>query len=134
MECPEISLLASFVESGEASNEIILHLKACDACQESIEALREEVLSLQIPLSDLWFREHISCPNLEVLKDFQTGKCSGAVADYLRFLLEELACLNCQARVEEDALKKSKEGAHSLKSSRARVGEATSNLLDKIRE
>ncbi|HMS17819.1 MAG TPA: hypothetical protein PKA37_13340 [Planctomycetota bacterium] len=133
-ECPEISLLAAFVESGEAPVDVIQHVSSCDACQEAIESLREEVLSLQIPLSDLWFREHISCPSLELLKEFQAKKCQGAVADYLAFHVEELACSNCQARMEEDSLKKTKEGSAHLQQSRARIGEATSSLLGRIRD
>jgi uncharacterized protein YbaR (Trm112 family) len=133
MECPEISELAAFAEGGDASDEVRSHVLACDACQEALQSLKEEVLSLQIPLSELWFRDHISCPLTEVLLRYQGGTLEDDARAYVRFHLEELGCPYCQSRLEEGNLSQTEEGRLSMRRSRERVGEATSSLLDHVR-
>ncbi len=133
MECPEMAELAAFAEAGTIAEESKTHLASCDACQDALRMLEEEVLSLQIPLSELWFREHVSCPHGSVLGEYRNGKLSKEAEDYVRFHVEELACPFCQARLEQSVLEDSEEGRASMHSSRQRVGEATSVLLDSLK-
>ena len=133
MECPEMAELAAFAEAGTIAEESRAHISACDACQDALQMLEEEILSLQIPLSELWFREHVSCPHGSVLGDYRDSKLSAEAADYVRFHVEELACPFCQARLEQSALEDTEEGRASIHSSRQRVGEATSALLDSLK-
>jgi len=134
MDCPEISHLAAFVEGVDVPEVLRAHVQGCDACQESIQSLEEEILSLQIPLSEIWFRDHISCPHGDVLIDHEEGRLSNDAREYVSFHLEELACPHCMGRVEEGVLSRSAEGRQSLVRSRERVGEATSVLLDHFRQ
>lgn len=129
MDCPELNTLAAYVESGVAAGPLLKHVAACDACQEAMETLRDEVLSLQIPLSEIWFREHISCPGIDLLRDYRRGRAGSQEARYLQFHVEELGCAYCQARLEEEDLLESREGAASLRDSRLRTGKAASDLL-----
>lgn len=132
MDCPEISELATFVESDDATEALRSHMEGCDACQEALKSLQEEILSLQIPLSEIWFRDHISCPHGEILAGFAEKTLEGEVMDYVRFHVEELDCPHCQSRLEEGVLNASEEGRQSMNRSRERVGEATSVLLDEL--
>ena len=134
MECPEITALGAFAETGEATLGMREHIDGCDACQEALESLREEVLSLQIPLSELWFREHVSCPPLAILSQFRAKKLKKLASEYVEFHLEELGCPYCQARLEQETLSRSATGSKSLRQSRDRVTEATSSLLNEIRD
>jgi hypothetical protein len=133
MDCPEMTALAAFAESCEGPAELMAHVRSCDACQEALEALQEEVLSLQIPLGELWFRHHVSCPSAGVLRDFRMGSLDPEAADYVRFHMDELSCHHCQARLGELDLGSSREGRGRVEGSRARVGEATSRLLRDLR-
>lgn len=132
-ECPDMSTLAAFVEEGKAGEELRGHIEACDACADAISALEEEVSSLQIPLSEIWFREHVSCPHVEVLRAFEAGQLDAARADYVRFHLVDLGCPHCQGRLEAAALRDSEVGRSSVRDSRRKTGQATSVLLDELR-
>lgn len=131
-ECPQISELGAFAEDGSGSDELRAHVTGCEACQESLESLQEEVLSLQIPLSELWFRAHISCPHGAALAGYRDSKLEADALEYVAFHVEELGCPHCQARLEQGALEDSEEGRKAMRQSRARVGEATSILLDEL--
>lgn len=132
MDCPEISELGAFAEDGSGSDALRTHVTRCDACQESLKSLQEEVLSLQIPLSEIWFRDHISCPHGSVLAGYRDSKLEPDALEYVAFHVEELGCPHCQARLEQGVLEDSEEGRQTMKRSRERVGEATSVLLDEL--
>lgn len=132
-ECPDMSDLASYVEGGKLDPSLHGHVEACDACAEAIRALEEEVASLQIPLSEIWFREHISCPHIETLEAFEAGNIADPEKDYVRFHLLDLGCPHCQGRLEARALRGSEEGRDRVRASRRKTGEATSVLLDELR-
>ena len=133
MECPEISELAVLAESGrDVPAELRAHVDGCDACLEALKSLEEEVLSLQIPLSELWFRDHISCPHGSVLASFRDNKLEPDAFEYVKFHVEELGCPYCQSRLEQGILEDSAEGRASMRLSRDRVGEATTELLDEL--
>lgn len=132
MDCPEISELAGLAEGGEVAGALKAHVDGCDACQEALKSLQEEVLSLQIPLSEIWFRDHISCPHGSVLGAYRDRKLEPDAQEYVAFHVEELACPYCQSRLEQGILEDSEEGRLSMRRSRQRVGEATSVLLDEL--
>jgi hypothetical protein len=133
MDCPEIRELAAFVESQEAPAVLRHHVERCDACQDALKTLEEEVLSLQIPLSEIWFREHISCPHTDVLVDYRHGKLTGDLQEYVKFHVEDLECAWCQGRLGEVEVATTRDGRRGVTRSRKRVGEATSVLLDELR-
>jgi len=132
VDCPAISDLAALAEGGEVAAGLKAHVDDCDACQEALRSLQEEVLSLQIPLSEIWFREHISCPFGSVLADYRDQKLDPDAQEYVTFHVEELSCPHCQSRLEQGILEDSEEGRRSMRRSRERVGEATSVLLDEL--
>ena len=132
MDCPEISELAALAEGGEVEGALKAHVDGCDACQEALQSLQEEVLSLQIPLSEIWFRDHISCPHGSVLAGYRDKKLDADALEYVAFHVEELACPYCQSRLEQGILEDSEDGRRSMRRSRERVGEATSVLLDEL--
>ncbi len=129
MECPEISELAAFAETHAGPDALMRHLAGCDACQEALQSLQEEVLSLQIPLSELWFRHHVSCPRAEVLADYAGGRLDAETLDYVKFHIEDLECTHCQGRLGEAEAAASRDVAKKVSRSRKRVGDATSVLL-----
>ncbi len=131
-DCPQISELGAFAEAGSGSDALRSHVSSCDACQESLQSLREEVLSLQIPLSEIWFRDHISCPHGAHLAGYRASTLEADALEYVSFHVEELGCPHCQARLEQGVLEGSEEGRQSVRRSRQRVGEATSVLLNEL--
>lgn len=131
-DCPQISELGVLAENGSVSDLLRSHVKGCDACQESLQSLKEEVLSLQIPLSELWFRDHISCPHGATLAGYRDSKLEADALEYVSFHVEELGCPHCQARLEQGVLEGSEDGRQTMRRSRQRVGEATSVLLDEL--
>lgn len=94
-ECPTVQELAGFVEEGRAPSEVREHIAACEACQNSLQTLGQEIRALQISISDLWFRERISCPGAADLAAYRAGRLSGEERAYIRFHLEELGCPFC---------------------------------------
>jgi hypothetical protein len=129
MECPEISELAAFAETRQASSQLTQHVQRCDACQEALVSLEEEVLSLQIPLSEIWFRYHVSCPKAETLLAFAQKKLDADAADYVQFHVDELECSFCQGRLGDLEIQATREGQKRVAGSRKKVGEATTSLL-----
>ena len=132
MDCPEISHLAAFVEGVDVPEVLRAHVQGCDACQESIQSLEEEILSLQIPLSEIWFRDHISCPHGAHLAGYRASTLEADALEYVSFHVEELGCPHCQARLEQGVLEGSEEGRQTMRRSRQRVGEATLVLLNEL--
>ena len=133
MECPEIRDLAALAEQNEAPAALRAHVQGCDACQEALENLREEVLSLQIPLSEIWFREHISCLHADVLSEYRRGVLPKELQEYVKFHVEDLGCSRCQSRLGEAEANETRESKKAASRSRKRVGEATAVLLDELR-
>lgn len=132
MECPEVSELIAYLESGRAEEVLLVHVRGCDACQETLETLEDEIISLQISISELWFRNRVSCPHREVLRQHLDGDLSKDAAAYVRFHVEDLGCEYCQGRLEAEKAGRTPDGRRSLERSRSRLGEATSVLLDDL--
>lgn len=133
-ECPEMGELASWVEEHKKPGPIRDHVDGCDACEEAIVALEDEILSLQIPLSEIWFRDHVSCPPRESLLHYAAGGLSGGEETYLRFHVEVLKCPYCVARLGEHDVATSPEASETAKRSRRRTTEATSSLLEELKD
>jgi hypothetical protein len=132
-ECPEMRDLAHFVETGEGAPEMIRHLERCDACQEARENFEDEAMSLQISISELWFREQISCPDPGVLQRLQAGTLPAEERAYVDFHLETLACKTCQGRFEEAELSRSVQARGRASRSKKKVADATIKLLGDLR-
>lgn len=133
-DCPEMGQLAAFVEEGKTDAAVLAHVETCDACEEAIEALEEEILSLQIPLSEIWFREHVSCPRKETLDAYEAGKLKGEEQAYVKFHLETLGCPYCQSRLGQASLADTPGGMERARKSRIETTDATSTLLDELRD
>lgn len=134
MDCPEIRDLAAFAETGQGTEPFRRHIAGCDACQESLRMVEEEVLSLQIPLTEIWFREHISCVHTDVLAAYRRGGLDPERRDYVKFHVEDLECAWCQGRLGEVEVAESKEGRRGVTRSRKRVGDAASALRSELRK
>lgn len=134
MECPEIRELAAFVETQTGDPALVKHVTLCDACQDAIKTLEEEVVGLQIPLSEIWFREHISCLHSDLLAEYRKGQVEAALAEYLKFHIEDLGCQFCQARLGEAEVAENRDARRIATRSKKRLGEATSVLLKKLRK
>ena len=132
-DCPPVQELAAQLEQGVAEPELLEHIESCEACQASLTALREEIQSLQISISELWFRERISCPEEKELSDWRSGELDGPMEAYVAFHVEELGCPFCQATVGLEEVRSSDEGRRRVTRSRERVGEATSVLRGSLR-
>ena len=133
-DCPELREIARFVETGEGPRELIDHLKACDACQEARDNLEDEVTSLQISISELWFREGISCIDGAALKRYAARQLPPDEHEYVAFHLETLECRPCQARLGELESAATSEGRRRITQSRTRVADATTKLLGSLRK
>ena len=128
-ECPTIQELASFVEGTRMSPDIRDHVASCSACRSSLETLSGEVQHLQISISELWFKERISCLDQETLDAWRRGAISGPLADYVAFHVDELGCPFCQADLGQMQVRESAEDSHRLGRSREKVGEVTATFL-----
>ena len=128
-ECPELRDLAHYVETGEADAALVAHLGRCDACQEARESLEDEAMSLQISISELWFREQISCPDGPTLERFSANALDAEEAGYVAFHLATLECATCQARLSEGEVRRSPDLQVRASRSRKKVGEATSQII-----
>jgi hypothetical protein len=133
MECPELRELAAYVETGVAEAGLEEHVRDCEACREAVETLEDEVMSLQISISELWFREHVSCPHRDILGRYARGELDAEAASYVRFHVEDLECAWCQARQAELEAGSTAEGRRRLAASRSRVGEATAVLIEGLK-
>ena len=130
-ECPEIKDLAHHVETGEGSRDLQAHLERCDACQEARANLADEARSLQISISELWFREQISCPDAQTLDRFRKRSLDAETHAYVAFHLETLDCKTCQGRQGEAELAQSPDGRGRATRSRRRVADATIKYISK---
>jgi hypothetical protein len=133
-DCPEIKDLAHFIETAEGSRELQAHVARCDACQEARANLEDEARSLQISISEIWFREQISCPDAETLERFRKRTLDAEEQDYVAFHLETLDCPTCQGRQSEAELVQSPEGRGRASKSRRRVADATIKLLGDMKK
>lgn len=127
-ECPELKDLAHFVETGEGSADLREHLVRCDACQDARSNLEEEAASLQISISELWFREQVSCPDGPTLEKYRKTRLGAEEQAYVKFHLDRLECPTCQARMGEAEL------LQAPSKSRRRVADATTTLLRDLRK
>ena len=132
-DCPELRDLAHHVETGEGDKSLLAHLEKCDACQEAKANLEDEGMSLQISISELWFREQISCPDAKTLEGFRAKRLGAAERAYVEFHLETLECPTCQARNAEAELSGSPEASKKASRSRKKVADATIKLLGDLR-
>lgn len=132
-ECPEIKDLARFVETGEADEGLRAHVAGCDACRAAVENLEDEVLSLQISISELWFREGVSCPDEATLRAYFAGGADPEVRRYVAFHLQDLDCPRCQAFVGALENEASEDGRRRTTRSRARSEDASVKLLGDLR-
>jgi hypothetical protein len=128
-DCPEIKDLAHFVETGEGSGDLQAHLGRCDACQEVRANLQDEARSLEISISEIWFREQISCPDAATLEGFRKRTLIKEEQDYVAFHLETLDCPTCQARQSEAELAQSPEGRRRASTSKRKVHDASIKLI-----
>lgn len=128
-DCPELRDLAHFVETGVAETGLLAHLDRCDACQEARANLEDEVMSLQISISELWFREQVSCPDPATLKQFRGKALKGLERTYVEFHLAVLECKTCQARIDEADVRESPEALGKAARSRRKLVDATTKLL-----
>jgi hypothetical protein len=133
-ECPELRDIAHFVETGEGSPDMVAHLDRCDACQEARENFEDEAMSLQISISELWFREQISCPDGASLERFRAKALGPEERAYVEFHLETLECGTCQARLGEAEVAHSEKARGSASRSRKKVADATVKLLGDLRK
>lgn len=133
-DCPELKDLARYVESGEGENDLVAHVKRCDACKEAVENLQDEVMSLQISISELWFREGVSCPDEAMLRDFVRNGGDREARRYVEFHLKDLDCARCQAAIGAVEAEGSEEGRRRITRSRARVDDASVKLLGDLRK
>jgi hypothetical protein len=132
-ECPELKDLAHHVETGDGAADLVSHLKSCDACQEARENLEDEAVSLQISISELWFREQISCPGGAAIEQFAAGTLEADEKAYVAFHLNTLECPTCQARLGESEVVRSPELRGRASRSRRKVDDATSRLLGDLK-
>ncbi len=133
-DCPELREIARFVETGEGPKDLVDHLKVCDACQDARDNLEDEVTSLQISISELWFREGVSCVSLEALQKYAARQLPADEQEYVAFHLETLECRTCQARLGAHETAASPEGRRRITQSRSRVADATTRLLGTLRK
>jgi hypothetical protein len=133
-ECPELRDLAHHVETGDGSPDLVAHLARCDACQEARESLEDEAMSLQISISELWFREQISCPDAAVLEKYAGDSLDAAERAYVGFHVGTLECPTCQARLSECEASRSPDLRTRASRSRKKVGEATARLLGDLKK
>lgn len=133
-ECPELRDLAHHVETGEGDPGLLAHVTSCDACQEAQENLEDEVMSLQISISELWFREQVSCPDEATLQRFRKKALTGEDRIYVVFHLETLECKTCQARLDEVDVKESPEVSRKASRSRGKVVDATTKLIGDLKK
>jgi hypothetical protein len=135
-ECPELKDLARLAETGEGEPTLVGHVQGCDACREALENLEDEVMSLQISISELWFREQISCPEEAELRSYAKGGLDRDYRRYVEFHLKDLDCVRCQSMVAaaEAAADGSEEGRRRITRSRARIDDASVKLLGDLRK
>ena len=133
-ECPEIKDLAHFIESGDGSRELAAHLDACDACQDARKSLEDEAMSLQISISELWFREQISCPDSATLERYRKKQLGAEEQAYVSFHLKTLLCRTCEARQGEAEVLESVEARGSAARSRRKVTDASMKLLGEMKK
>lgn len=135
-ECPELKDLARLAETGDAEPELSEHVRGCDACREALETLEDEVMSLQISISELWFREQVSCPDEAELKTFAKGGLEREYRRYIEFHLKDLDCVRCQTVVDALAVQAdgSEEGRRRVTRSRSRIEDASVKLLGDLRK
>src|SRR5438105_3369907 len=133
-ECPELKDLAHLVETGEADAGLRAHLAKCDACQEARQSLEEEATSLQISISELWFREQVSCPDASTLEKFRKSRLGAEEQAYVDFHLETLKCPTCQGRMGEAEVAESVEVRSSAARSRKKVADASIKLIGDLKQ
>jgi hypothetical protein len=133
-ECPELKDLAHFVETGEGTADLQAHLKRCDACQEAKANLEDEAMSLQISISELWFREQISCPDAPTLERFRKAGLGAEEQAYVEFHLETLECRTCQARMGEAEVTQSVATRGRADRSRRKVHDASIKLMGEMKK
>ncbi|HYC76776.1 MAG TPA: hypothetical protein VEI02_04020 [Planctomycetota bacterium] len=132
-ECPEIKDLARFVETGDAEADVAEHARSCEACRAACETLEDEVLSLQISISELWFREEVSCPTEAEVAAYCTGGLDADARKYLEFHLQDLDCARCQGAVGEAENRRNEEGRRRTTRSKARVDDASVKLIGEMK-
>jgi hypothetical protein len=132
-ECPEIKDLARLVETGEAEPGVREHLASCDACTEAVETFEDEVASLQISISEIWYRERISCLDDATLKTYGQGGLDADLRRYVEFHLTELDCERCQGVVGSVEASRTEEGKRRVTRSRSRAEDASVKLLGDLR-
>jgi hypothetical protein len=131
-DCPEVKDVAHFVETGEGSGDFHAHLAGCDACQDVRRNLEDEARSLEICISEIWFREQISCPDAATLERFRKRTLIAEERDYVAFHLETLDCPTCQGRQEEAELVQSPEGRRRASTSKQKVHDASIKLMGEM--
>jgi hypothetical protein len=133
-ECPEIKDLAHFVESGEGNRDFLAHLDQCDACQEARKSLEDEATSLQISISELWFREQISCPDSPTLERYRKRQLGAEEQAYVSFHLKTLLCRTCEARQAEAEVLESVESRGRAARSKRKVTDASMKLMGEMKK
>jgi hypothetical protein len=133
-DCPEIKDLAHFLESGEGGPELVAHLAKCDACQDARKSLEDEAMSLQISISELWFREQISCPDAVTLERYRKRQLGAEEQAYVSFHLKTLLCRTCEARQGEAEVLESVEARGSAARSKRKVTDASMKLIGEMKK
>ena len=133
-DCPTIPELAAYVEGTGAPPEVLSHVPGCSACRASLDTLQGEVQSLQISISELWFRERVSCPRDALLQAYQEGSLGAEERKYVEFHVEDLECPYCQGILGDLQVSGDRVEVKRRSRSREKVGEATTSLLRILRK
>lgn len=133
-DCPELRDIAHWVETGEGGPELAAHVGRCDACQEARDNFVDEATSLQISISELWFREQISCPAEATLDAYSRMGLEPDERAYVAFHLDMLQCPTCQGRLGESEVSRSDDARGRATRSRKHVADATVKLLGDLKK
>lgn len=83
-------------------------------------------------LGAIWRRERISCPSREELGSLILGVLDPALADYIRFHLEQVGCRWCLANYE-DLQRQQAEAVQEARQRRQRYFQSTAGHLREVR-
>lgn len=104
MDFPTDEELLAFADEQLPSEQAtaIEHLLREEATlRQRLIALLEQRDQGNLSLGDLWRHQRLSCPSQTELGLYLVGATSPAQSDYLRFHLETIGCVYCQAQRDE---------------------------------
>lgn len=96
--------LEAFLDEALSASE----MARIEAALRQQPALRQELARLlqrrdqgEHSVAAIWRRFQVSCPSREELALFLAGKLPRAATEYIRFHLEVIACVVCQANLDD---------------------------------